>query len=238
MRKTLFTLFALVFSFTQVSAADYFSIPVDAANVGPVTQAKAEKISADLIQLYFVEAFQKTQKPMMIQVLWEKPYFGAGVVEEAGPVIAVKVFGGMIRIPEMTEDILAAVMCHEIGHVIGGAPYQDILGAEWTSVEGQSDFFAASKCLPQYFQKLQPELTKEQLRQKIVLAGFGFFLISQKYATPNQVPVSLEKTAPEVATELNRRSYPSDQCRVDTFKAGAACLTEATCRAPVCWLPK
>ncbi len=238
MLKTLFMLIVLVFSFTSASAAEYFSIPVDAANVGPVTQANAEKISADLIRLYFVEAFQKTQKPMMIQVLWEMPYFGAGVVEEAGPVIAIKVFGGMIRNPEMTEDILAAVMCHEIGHVIGGAPYQDVIDAEWTSVEGQSDFFAASKCLPRYFQMLQPRLTNVQLKQKIELAALGFFLISQKYATPDQVSVSLEKTAPEVAIELNRHSYPSDQCRLDTFKAGAACLTEATCRAPVCWLPK
>lgn len=232
------TFFVILTALTQVSAADYFSLPPDAVNVGPVTQAKADKISADLFQLYFLEAFQKTQKPMMIQIEWEKPYFGAGVAEEDGPLIAVKIFGGMIRMPEMTEDILAAVICHEIGHVIGGAPYQDVIGAEWTSVEGQSDFFAASKCLPQYFHILQPTLTKEELKRKIELVGLGFFLIMHKYFSPLQPPVSLEKTAPEVATELNRHSYPSDQCRLDTFKAGAACLTEATCRAPVCWLPR
>lgn len=218
-------------------AGGYFSIPADSPQAGPVTQVAADKIAADLFAMYFAESWQKTAKPLAILVDWQSPYFGGGVQQE-GPAIHIKIFGGMVRTPEMNEDILAAVICHELGHILGGAPYQDIIGSEWTSVEGQADFFAASVCLPRYFKQLQPKTAVEDLQQKIMRAGLGLFQISQKYATPNQEAVSLERSAPEVATELNRHSYPSDQCRLDTFKAGARCLSDSTCRAPVCWLPR
>lgn len=220
----------------QTFAADYFSLPVDAPNVGPVKQENAYRVAADLYLLNFNQVLQKTAKPLVIDIQWQSPYFGGGAVQDEHTV-SVRIFGGMIRTPEMTEDIFAAILCHELGHILGGEPYQDILFAEWASVEGQSDFFAASVCLPAYFRKLQPTASSRDLRSRIELAAFGFLQLSQKYATANQEPVSLANSAPEVARVLNRHSYPSDQCRLDTFKAGAACLTEATCRAPVCWLP-
>jgi hypothetical protein len=219
------------------AAGDYFSLPVGAENVGPVTLEKAHRIGSYLYLQHFNEVLTKTSKPLVIQLQWDSPYFGAGAIQDDS-FVSVRVFGGMVRTPEMTEDIYALILCHELGHMIGGEPYQDIPGAEWTSVEGQADFFAASVCLPRYFKTLEPSLSVALIRQRIELAGLGFIHLSQKYATFTQEPASLEKTAPEVATVLNRRSYPGDQCRLDTFKAGARCLTEATCRAPVCWLPK
>lgn len=217
-------------------AGDFFSIPVDAPNVGPVKQENAYRVAANLYLLNFNQVLQKTTKPLVIDLQWQSPYFGGGAVQDEH-LVTVKLFGGMIRTPEMTEDILAAILCHELGHILGGEPYQDVPFAEWASVEGQSDFFAASVCLPAYFRQLQPSATPAELRSRIELAGLGFMQLSQKYATMDQTPVSLTNSAPEVAIELNRHSYPSDQCRLDTFKSGAACVTEATCRAPACWLP-
>lgn len=227
--------FSLLFTL-PVLAAGYFSLPVDAPNVGPVKQEQAFKVAADLYLLNFNQVLQKTTKPLVFDIQWQSPYFGGGAVLDEH-LASVRIFGGMIRTPEMTEDVLAAVLCHELGHFLGGEPYQDILFAEWASVEGQADFFAASVCLPAYFRLHQPMATPVEVRTRIEQAALGLFKMSQKYATPDQAPVSLESSAPEVATELNRKSYPTDQCRLDTFKAGASCLTEATCRAPACWLP-
>lgn len=226
---------AFILSALTVSA-DVFSLPPDSPNVGPVTKEKADKTASDLYLLYAVEVWQKQAKPFSFQILWDSPYFGAGtaVLDQT---IEIRVWGGMIRVPEMREDILALIMCHEIGHLVGGAPYQDMPGSETTSVEGQADFYAASQCLPRYFQQLGVS-DKEEIKSRITLAALGLFQLAHKYATPDAPEASLEKTAPEVATEIDHRSYPSDQCRLDTYKAGAACLSDATCRAPVCWLPK
>ncbi len=81
----------------------------------------------------------------------------------------VAMFGGLARHETITEDGFALVICHEIGHHIGGAPKkgetQTTGGgggwwggssstsniASWASNEGQADYFANLKCLRRVF---------------------------------------------------------------------------------------
>ena len=73
---------------------------------------------------------------------WKTPTVNAYATKKNGKSI-VKMFGGLARHPKMTEDGFALVVCHEIGHHIGGAPKK---GARWASNEGQSDYWATLKC--------------------------------------------------------------------------------------------
>jgi hypothetical protein len=66
------------------------------------------------------------------------------------------VYGGLARHGEITPDGFALVLCHEIGHHLGGVPrYSGANG--WASNEGQSDYFAATKCLRRAWQSDQNE---------------------------------------------------------------------------------
>lgn len=235
----------LVLTITLVTAkallAEVFYLPPDAVNVGPVTQQQADQVVWKLFNIFYRDVYQKMGWPLVLENRWQDPYFGASAIKDLnGRYISVFIRGGFIRVPEMTENILALVLCHELGHVLGGEPYQTLPGSEWTSTEGQSDFFAASLCLPKYFQtKAHGTLSPAELRKKILESSLAAVLLFQKYSFQQEKPVSLEQVAPEVARELVRNVYPSSQCRLDTFKAGANCITDfSSCRAPVCWLPK
>ncbi len=47
------------------------------------------------------------------------------------------------------------VLCHEVGHRLGGPPFKTSESERgWSSTEGQSDFYAASVCLPKIIQTL------------------------------------------------------------------------------------
>jgi len=237
----LFLVFATMLVAVLVVRAEVFFLPPGAAKTGTVTQQKADQVILKLFFLFYSEVYQKTGLPLILQNRWEDPYFGASASKSEIPnSIAVYARGGLVRVPEMTEDILALVLCHELGHVLGGAPYQDVPGAEWTSVEGQADFFASSRCLPSYFQNLaEGKLEPKELQRKVLETSLATVLFFQKYSLAEKEPISLEKAAPEIATSLDRIRYPSLQCRLDTFKAGASCVTEpATCKAPACWLPR
>ena len=72
----------------------------------------------------------------------------------------VAMFGGLARHETITEDGFALVICHEIGHHIGGAPKKGGStstgggwggngggASSWASNEGQADYFATLKCL-------------------------------------------------------------------------------------------
>ena len=51
-------------------------------------------------------------------------------------------FGGLARHKLVTPDGFALVACHEMGHHLGGAPRR----GGWASNEGQSDYYATTKC--------------------------------------------------------------------------------------------
>merc|ERR1719433_1078923 len=61
----------------------------------------------------------------------------------------VFMLGGLARHAAITKDGFALVVCHEIGHLIGGAPL--IPGRpEPIANEGQADYWGATKCLKRY----------------------------------------------------------------------------------------
>ena len=67
--------------------------------------------------------------------------------QQTGSTWKVTMFGGLARHDFVTDDAFALVVCHELGHHLGGAPKKkQIFWSSWASNEGQSDYFANSKC--------------------------------------------------------------------------------------------
>ena len=125
------------------------------------------------------------------------------------------ILGGTIRIEDFTLDAYAALVCHEMGHLIGGEPFQSIPGAEWASAEGQADFFAASTCLPRFFQSLG--VSKENIPASVEKAGFELikaFMAIEK--DPRERPQRFHKKSQAVDSTLFNQ-YPSLACRYETF---------------------
>ena len=83
--------------------------------------------------------------------------------QQSGSTWNVAMFGGLARHATITQDGMSLVVCHELGHHIGGAPKKggsptgggwggSTGGANsWASNEGQADYFATLKCLRKTF---------------------------------------------------------------------------------------
>ncbi len=78
----------------------------------------------------------------------------------------VTVVETLLSLKEQTKSTLGIILCHEIGHFLGGEPY--VVGIQLTpavrsrapkkmSCEGQADYFATSDCIKNLGQKL-PDL--------------------------------------------------------------------------------
>jgi hypothetical protein len=83
---------------------------------------------------------------------WENGTVNA-FASRSGDVWNVKMFGGLARHKTVTPDGFALVMCHEVGHHVGGAPKYGG-GNDWASNEGQSDYFGTLKCLEKFLKMM------------------------------------------------------------------------------------
>lgn len=182
-----------------------------------------------------------TGKRLIINNKWNDPTVDANATRDENLNPVVNIFGGLARHPLMTRDGLLLLICHEVGHHLGGAPKSfrgNTTVRGWSSAEGESDYFAATKCLPRIFQdgletkNLDFEIDtinmknaftkcKDDLCARIILAGKAvsdvFASIKKGNTTPsilNNDPTIVDKTY---------YLHPNPQCRLDTYIAGARC---------------
>ncbi|UXR64282.1 hypothetical protein EZJ49_14535 [Bdellovibrio bacteriovorus] len=226
--------------------AGYFYLPPGSANVSGVTEEQYRQLIVDFQSKYMMPVFKTTGKPLLISYDWVNPYFAGGSMDK-GTYLQVILWGGTARAPGASLEVLAGILCHEIGHTMGEEPRQTFAGAEWSSSEGQSDFFTGRTCLPEFLSahpELATNISEEALSvcegnllcARTAQVGLEMVRFFQKYDSQKSDAVSLLTPAP-AAQELLRNVYPSVQCRLDTYLAGARCQLNGTCRPPACWFP-
>ncbi len=155
--------------------------------------------------------------------------------KQVGKEMIVAMFGGLARRPEVTEEGLALVFCHEIGHHLAGFPTYNDVGGKWAASEGNADFFSTAACAKKLlWGTVEPDpnkdfeaycgILKEQKDQWQCYSILqGAVSLANLLATLNGDKADINKMDPrEVSRTLE--SYPATtQCRLDTYRAGALC---------------
>jgi hypothetical protein len=155
----------------------------------------------------------------------------------------IEMHGGLARHPEATPDALANVVCHEMGHHIGGAPKRSSF--DWASNEGQSDFFANTKCMRKYFARDNnreimagvavpekvvldcaasfPGAEEEQaICQRGAMSGLALAKLLHSLGDASR-PVPAFDTPDLSVVRRTNHNHPQAQCRLDTYYAGSLC---------------
>lgn len=147
--------------------------------------------------------------------------------------------GGYARLPGMTRDGVAATLCHELGHGIGGEPYEKFEYEETdVSVEGQADYFAFRYCLARIFKRLPPVGPVKPLNAYTdsvckTLPSTSYEFCTRAFQTlesertffklnPEDPNSEYDKHDASIASHVvhDPYHYPSSQCRLDTMMNG------------------
>lgn len=127
-----------------------FKIPVGytkkAVGVEPVTEEKFNAI-IDHVEKFYAPVVESIGGKLKILRKWKDGTVNA-YASRQGSTYTVAMFGGLARHKEISPDGFALVVCHELGHHIGGAPRYS---GEWASSEGQSDYWATKNCAKKIF---------------------------------------------------------------------------------------
>ena len=184
---------------------------------------------------------KKFGKELFIAADWQSPSVNASMTRDMKDNPVMKVSGGILRHPDMNADSFIFILCHELGHYMGGAPKAFRGNSEkrsWSSVEGQADYFAASKCLPITFKNMNNQKSIDKMYKhgdiaeannicnsglcsRIVLAGLSagrLFADVQNYSAMPELFTRSRRVAWET-----EQHHPEPQCRVDTVISGALC---------------
>lgn len=162
--------------------------------------------------------------------------------------LALVVNQGLLDSPRLTPDILRMVLCHELGHLFGGAPRRNIPpewdgpvatdGQSFHSAEGQSDYYASVVCFRRLvrmrpnmqtsIKRAGPRLTARcdqawtDAKERALCLRTA--LAGQDFLNlVFEFPISTENTDSSISPVLIRDTYPSRQCRLDTIINGALC---------------
>ncbi len=207
-----------------------------------IDEFQSNQIIENFKRLMSSEVQRQLGKKLEINLDWENPKVNASATRDDNDNPVIVIFGGMVRHPEQTVDGLYTILCHELGHHLGGAPrkfrgYSD--KRSWASAEGQSDYYAATKCLPIVFNQsiTSPKMddlaeTKELsaaeiacgndlICSRILLSGFSVAKVFASLRDYIEEP-SLSNKDKNVVWETEM-GHPHPQCRLDTIRSGALC---------------
>ncbi|NCN27365.1 hypothetical protein GW915_07295 [bacterium] len=250
MKKTFLTLIACAtagalacdeYGFTGFAPENDMIIPMFASNAN-VTE-KEFNDTIDKFERVFTSHVAELGGQLNIVRRWSDGTVNA-YADRNGGTYNVTMFGGLARHELMSKDGFASVICHELGHHIGGAPkINSFFGNSWASNEGQSDYFATAKCMRRFLQDEDNVAFVAELDvpEEVKLACFGSFESIEEQALCQRTSMagldlarvlySLNETGtypefhtpdPAVVSKTNDR-HPQGQCRLDTYYQGSLC---------------
>ena len=202
----------------------------------------------DRVENYYKPIVQAKGATLTINRMWDTDEANS-TAHRSGNSWFVDAYGGLARYAIMTPDAEMAVLCHEMGHHLGGYPKtSSVFGSNsWASNEGQADYFATMKCfrlitanddnsavlskvsIPQDVKdscstsfKSAQEIAiceRESLAGK-VLAQILFELGGSKGTGP-------DFNTPDTSTvSKTNNAHPEAQCRLDTYFNGSICQVD------------
>ena len=205
-------------------------IPVGQKGSGGLTQEQFNAVIDSVEEIYKPIVASKGGK-LVVERKWEDPTVNAYANRGWGGTWNVAMFGGLARHSAVTPDGFALVVCHEIGHHLGGFPKK----FGWASNEGQADYFATLKCLRRVYgsgalSKGMPQEDCDDAHgggggsqdcQRNAQAGLS---IAKLFQALRNLPEPPEFTTPdESVAERMDNNHPQPQCRLDTYYQGGLC---------------
>lgn len=204
---------------------------------GGISQEEFNEV-LDRVEQVYSPIIRQYNGNLKINRLWEDGTVNASANRQ-GSTFVINMYGGLARHQVITADAFALVACHEVGHHIGGVPRYSDRGGEWASVEGQSDYFATTKCLRKLFmnddnssivrslnipssvaEKCENEFSAQNdqdICKRVAMAG-----LSSASLFANNNPPKFETPDQNVVSQTFE-SHPQAQCRLDTYYNGGVC---------------
>jgi hypothetical protein len=223
---------------TGIAEENNLWIGPDQKTASTIDQATFNTIIDDVSKFYG-PVISNLGGQLKVNRLWSNGTVNA-YAQRRGRYYEVSMFGGLARHDQATPDAFALVLCHELGHHLGGIPQKSAIS--WASSEGQSDYFGTLKCLRMYMEGHDniKIVSRMKINAKVKT------LCDKQFTDKNDAAICMRssmagKALASVLAAISRKNFPNfnspdrnvvkkhddkhphPQCRLDTYFAGAVC---------------
>lgn len=244
---SIFTL--LLGSFLSFSSFATFlpenEIRYETLSLGPsnISQSDFNQLIAD-VQKVYEPIVSGVGGKLSISGNWRDEKANAGAAQMFGT-WRVQISGGLARRPELTADGFTLILCHELGHHLGGFAFgqaRSPFEGTWAANEGQSDYFAAQVCsrklwgaqvdknqefktqvVPFAREKCDQVWQSEDDRNLCYRVTVATESVIRTMAALKGEPMVQFNTPDTKVVEKTSDAHPATQCRMDTSFQAALC---------------
>ncbi len=216
------------------------NIPVGAKRLGGITEAQFNAV-IDKFEPIYAPVVSRIGGKLKINRKWSDGTVNANATQFFGS-WTVNMYGGLARHEKITADGFALVLCHELGHHLGGAPKVGNFLMTWASNEGQADYFATLKCLRTGWLNDNNEAIVSKMtvpehlanncarahadkadRALCIRGGMAGASVAGLFAAMRNKPEAQFHTPDATVVTKTNDAHPAHQCRLDTYFQGALC---------------
>ncbi len=248
----------LLFSFSLAAQAHSPSAPFSTSWIDPQDIQRYQPVpekNAKMSEKEFQDLLQNIQRiyspivsmaggRLAIQGNWRDETPNASAAQLFGS-WQIKVSGGLARHPQLTADGLTLIVCHELGHHLGGFAFtsqQNPFEQTWAANEGQSDYFSTHVCARRVWagdlirnqgfrqvadaeiQKRCDAIWSKQSDQELCYRSLeATHSMIATMAALKGIPMPQFNTPDTNVVDQTASGHPHPQCRMDTVLAGALC---------------
>jgi subtilisin-like proprotein convertase family protein len=204
-----------------------------------MTEQEFNSIINNIIDLYRPIVAARGAR-LVTNNLWTDSTVNASA-QQSGTNWIINMYGGLARRAEVTPDGFAMVVCHELGHHLGGFPFYG--DSDWASSEGQSDYFATQSCAREIWRNQKTENARfrqlvgafekqkcdaawskvedQDLCYRTAAAGHSLATLLGALRSSTNLPRF--DTPDQRKVNSTYTGHPDAQCRLDTYFSGALC---------------
>jgi len=206
-----------------------------------VTEEQFHKIIDNAVA-YYQPIVKKHGAELKANKLWTNGTVNASA-QQNGNTWIINMYGGLARRPEVTPDGFALVVCHEIGHHLGG--YSFYGDDDWAAAEGQADYFSTHACAKAIWSRSQGKNAKsrhyvDSFAKKACDTVYGNQAerdlcyrrteggqsLANLLAKLGNSPLPKYETPDASRVSHTDVSHPQAQCRLDTYLMGTLCTKD------------
>lgn len=216
------------------------NIPVNSPMAKGISEVQFNEVM-DTVERIYKPVVAARGGVLVLKRLWSDGTVNASA-QQSGKNYILNMYGGLARHATITQDGMALVACHELGHHLAGAPKTGGWNP-WASNEGQSDYYANLKCLRLVFaDKGSKSFTALSEGDEVAMQGCEAMYASDAdravcyraamagksvaylfQALRNETVTPRFDTPSPVVVNTMMSAHPPTQCRMDTYLAGSLC---------------